>query len=339
MLLPFRLRRFISRKLIDYSHKPIDGYDFRKHLPVRQGGKRFFIQKDSLRGKNNSSATFVIISDADYFVLAHEQIRSIFIVEPHSEVFLFDAGLKDEQKQILQSDFSEKLRFEVFDIKGIMAKHKLLRSEAMFFYKIHAVTIAQQKTSNTIIIYSDAANVFLKPLNELKNFVQSNGFYGGMTTTHLYNVIQQHDVPRKCAKSLNLNLYDKRYVLIEGGFWAVDVSHNWAKTFLYEYKKLSIDYHGIFILFPHDMIAMSLLIYKYFTKKKLLLQELPNIRFNVLLEQSSVSEKNMTVFDYNTEKIPFFGYAVHNCSNDPEAPEKRHCSIKKDDILSYINIE
>ena len=339
MLLPFRLRRFISRKFIDYSFVPIAGYNCNKHLPVRCGRKRFLIEKESLRIKNNTPVTFVIISDADYFILAQEQIRSIFIVEPQSEVFLFDAGLRDEQKQILKNEFQERIHLGLFDVEGIMTKHRLLRSEAMFFFKIHAVTIAQQKTSNTILIYSDAANVFLKPLNELKNFVQANGFYGGMTTTHLYCAIQQHEVPRECAKTMNLNLYDKRFVLIEGGLWAVDTSHNWIKTFLQEYLRLTNDYRGLFILFPHDMIAMSLLIYKHFVNRKLILQETPNIRFNVILEQSTITEKNMTVFDYNTEKIPFFGYAVHNCSNHPEAPEKRRCSIYKDDILSYINIE
>jgi len=338
-MLPFRLRRFFANHFIKYFHTPIEEYDIQKHIPARKGNKRFLIEKASLNKKNNSLISIVIISDAEYFILAHEQIQSILIVEPETEIFVFDAGLLNNQKQQLQDEFPNNIRFEVFDIEQTMATNNLRRSEAMFYYKIHAVSIALQKTKNKIIIYSDAANVFLKPLNELKNFVQQNGFYGGMTEVFGYERIQQYKQFRDCAEALNMNIYNNHFLLTEGGFWAIDTEKQWVKSFVNEYKALTQNHLGVFQIFPHDMVAMSLLLAKYAKQQKFVLQEIPNIRFLAILEKSTVMEKNMRIFDYNTEKIPFFGYAVHNCSNHPDAPEKRRCSIKKDDIKTYIKID
>jgi hypothetical protein len=268
--------------------------------------------------------------------LAYEQIQTIFIVEPQSEVFLFDAGLRKDQKEQLVLEFSSKIHFEDFAIETLMRDKNLKRNEAMFYFKVYAVTIVLSKTKNKFILYSDAANVFLKPLNELKNYVQEYGFYGGMTEMFGYDRIQKYKQFRDCAEDLNVNIYNKNVLLIEGGFWMIDSSLKWVQSFLNDYLKITKKHLGVFQIFPHDMVAMSLLLQKYADKNKLNLQETPNIRFQAILEKSQVKEKNCIVFEYYTEKIPFFGYAVHNSSNHKDAPVKRKCSVYKADIKEYI---
>jgi len=338
MLLPFRFRRFISDRFVNYIHNAIKGYDYSKHVPARKGKNRFLIQKDSLRQPNNESLTFVIITDAEYFILAYEQIQTIFIVEPQSEVFLFDAGMSAGQKAKLISEFPSNVHFETFAIEQIMKEHNLRRNEAMFYFKIYAVTEIVSKAKNKYIVYSDAANVFLKPLYELKNYVSQNGFYGGMTEMFGFDRIQQYKQFRDCAEDLKVNIYRKSFLLIEGGFWMIDTSQSWIHSFLEDYKVLTKKHLGVFQIFPHDMVAMSLLLQKYSSTNNLTFQETPNIRFQAILEKAVVKEKNIVVFDYDTEKIPFFGYAVHNSSNDPDAPVKRKCSVYKADINEYIQI-
>jgi hypothetical protein len=336
MLLPFRVRRFVSDHFVNYNHSTIKGYDYAKHLPARKGNNRFLIEKDSLRKPNNEALTFVIIADADYFILAYEQIQTIFIVEPQSEVFLFDAGISAAQKAKLLSEFPSNVHFETFAIEQVMKENNLRRNEAMFYYKIYAVTAIVSKTKNKFIVYSDAANVFLKPLHELKNYVCQNGFYGGMTEMFGYARIQQYKQFRDCAEDLKVNIYSKRFLLLEGGFWMINTSQTWIQSFLEDYKMVTKKHLGVFQIFPHDMVAMSLLLHKYSRKNQLTFQETPNIRFQAILEKALVKEKNIVVFDYDTEKIPFFGYAVHNSSNHSDAPIKRRCSVYKADINEYI---
>src|ERR1035437_5116473 len=215
MIIPFRLRRFLADRFVKYIHTPVIGYDYKKHVPVRKGKSRFLISKDSLRKVNNTALTFVIITDADYYILAYKQIQTIFIVDTQSEVFLFDAGLRQDQKEQLVLAFSTKIHFESFAIEKVMKDNSLKRNEAMFFYKIYAVSITLSKTKNKYIVYSDAANVFLKPLNELKNYVQENGFYGGMTEMFGYDRIQKYKQFRDCAEDLQVNIYNKNFLFIE----------------------------------------------------------------------------------------------------------------------------
>jgi hypothetical protein len=336
MLLPFRLRRFISGKFVNYTFDPLKEYDHMKHVPVRNRKGSHLIEKKYLLHENNQPVTFVIISDASYFVLALEQIQSIQMIEPDHEIYIFDIGLKQEQKEKLNSFNTGVIKMIPYDISALRKEHDLLYEEAIYFLKIIAVEQVSRITKNKLILYSDVSNLFLKPLNELKNFISEYGFYGGMTSTYLFEHFQKHEQFRKLAEEWNINIFDKRFFLIEGGFWGIDLSHDWAGNFLMDYFRSAKEHINVYRAFPHDMVVMSILLTKYLLKDNIMLNELPNIRFKAILEKRRDIEKNMVVYDYHTEKIPFFGYACHNCSNDPDAPEKRRCSVFKADFKEYM---
>ena len=335
-MLPFRIRRFISRKITNYTHQGIKGYNYLNHVPVRNKKGSYLIEKAQLLKENNAPLTFVIISDANYFSLTYEQIQSIFIVEPQSEVFLYDIGLNEEQKKLIEQGFNGKVIVSPINFPLILKENYLEYNEGVFFLKISAFVKTMQLTQNKIIIYSDSANIFLKPLHTLKNFIVRYGFYAGMTTSYIFPFKKNNKRVFELAENIGVNIYDKRFLVMEGGIWAADISSAWVKNFIQDYFHITNTNFGIFHSFPHDMGIMSILLAKYLIQGNITLNELPNIRFNAILEKRKDIEKNMVVFDYNIEKVPFFGYACHNCSNDPDAPPKRRCTFPKADFKEYI---
>jgi len=303
---------------------------------MRGKGKRFVINKSSLLKPNNDKAALVLITDKNYYLLAKELVESIVMVEPDIEAYVFDIGLLPEQVDEFKAIGDNNVFVNPIDIDNLKPEINLPRRLKAYLTKIIAVKRAMELSKAEVIIYSDAASLFMGSLKPIKNFVKEFGFYAGMTQTYTSEWMQHHAHLANYADELKVDVFSPDTVGIEGGLWAIHRKHKWTHEFIDDFYEIAEKRSSLFSVWPGDQIVISILIYKFVNRGDAFLSEVPNIRFMAVHDKRKEIEKNMVMFDYELEKAPFFGYVSHNCMNSDNVPETRRANIDKKPIEYYI---
>ena len=133
---------------------------------------------------NNEHLTIVTAADTSHFESLKQLIDSIKNYEKHSNLIVFDLGLKVEEVEELNSRYNN-IELQKFEFSNY-PEHVNLSSQDNGAYAWKPIIIEEiLNISKGLVLWCDAGNLLTRNLNSLKRHIRINGFYSPLSSENI----------------------------------------------------------------------------------------------------------------------------------------------------------
>ena len=193
-----------------------------------------------------------------------------------------------------------------------------------------------------LLLMADAATLVHAPLTRVKNFALRNGVFAGITQASVFSCYgndegrdhRQAYLRRHAHVDWDRELWDQNedrsghLTGIESGFICFSFRERWVRELVRRVNHLMETHPEVYAPWPPDQFAYAAELWDAIFEHKttstgaqIMLQDSPNIRQYAVEGGLQVHEKNREAYCGSGD--PFFGYTVHNMSDDPRTVSKR----------------
>ena len=134
--------------------------------------------------EQNKELTIVTASDTSHFESLKQLIDSIKKYEKHSNLIVFDLGLKVEELNELNNKYPN-IEVNKFEFSNY-PKHVNLSSQDNYAYAWKPIIIEEiLNLSKGLVLWCDAGNLLTRNFNSLKRHIKINGFYSPLSSENI----------------------------------------------------------------------------------------------------------------------------------------------------------